>query len=190
MMTGQREPAGDDPLDLAIGVEDQRWDEVFPNAERTLTPVVAAALAAGGAPPEPIEMGIVLTDDETVRQLNRDYRGKDRPTNVLSFALTEGEDGPAVGGPVMLGDVVLAYETVMREAAEGGKRPQDHACHLVVHGVLHLLGYDHGTDAEAAEMERLEISVLAAFGLADPYADDGPAGARAGAAATTSEPRE
>lgn len=189
-MTGAAAPASGEPLDLAVGVEDERWVEVFPNAERTLTPVVEAALAAGGAPPGPIEMGIVLADDETVRQLNRDYRGKDQPTNVLSFALTEGEDGPATGGPVMLGDVVLAYETVMREAAEGGKRPQDHACHLVVHGVLHLLGYDHGDDAAAAEMERLEISVLAEFGLADPYADEGPAGGRASAPTATSERRE
>lgn len=175
-----------DRLDLAVTVEDVRWREILgEDAEGLATPFVIAALEAGDAPEEApgeaIEIGIAFADDERVRVLNRDYRGKDKPTNVLSFALTEGEEMPApMGGPVMLGDLVLARETVLREATEQGKMPRDHAVHLIVHGVLHLLGYDHLTDADALLMERTEAEVLARFGLADPYAEDGPTeGARA-----------
>jgi probable rRNA maturation factor len=118
-----------------------------------------------------VELGIALSDDATLRRLNRDYRGKDRPTNVLAFSALEGEAVPArPGAPVMLGDVALACETVEREAVEQGKPLGDHLCHLVVHGVLHLLGYDHETPEKAAEMETLERRVLAGLGIADPYA--------------------
>ncbi|MEO3434853.1 rRNA maturation RNase YbeY [Inquilinus sp. CAU 1745] len=171
-----------DRLDLAVTVEDDRWREMLgEDAEGLVTPFVIAALEAGDAAEEEVEIGIAFADDERVRVLNRDYRGKDKPTNVLSFALTEGEETPApMGGPVMLGDLVLARETVLREAAEQGKAPRDHAVHLIVHGVLHLLGYDHLTDADALLMERTEAAVLARFGLADPYAEVGPTeGARA-----------
>lgn len=169
-------------LDLAVTVEDDRWREVLgDDPEGLVAPFVLAALEAGDAPEGEVEVGIAFSDDERVRILNRDYRGKDRPTNVLSFALTEGEEMPApTGGPVMLGDLVLARETVLREAGEQGKAPRDHTVHLIVHGVLHLLGYDHLTDADALLMERTEATVLARFGLADPYAEDGPTeGARA-----------
>lgn len=174
-MTAERsQPPPEPEPDLTVAVEDDRWKALFPEAEAALAPFVRAALAAGTAPAGPVELGVVLTDDATVHRLNRDYRGQDKPTNVLSFALSEGEATPEPGGPAMLGDVVLAYDTVAREAEERGERAQDHACHLVVHGVLHLLGYDHATDAEAETMERLEAAVLARFGLADPYAQDGP----------------
>lgn len=169
-------------LDLAVTVEDDRWRGILgEDAEDLVTPFVIAALEAGDALEEAVEIGIAFADDERVRVLNRDYRGKDKPTNVLSFALTEGEGTPALmGSPVMLGDLVLARETVLREAIEQGKVPRDHAVHLIVHGVLHLLGYDHHTDADALLMERTEVEVLARFGLADPYAEDGPTeGARA-----------
>ena len=115
----------------------------------------------------------MLGDDGLVRRLNRDFRGKDRPTNVLSFALTEGEPAPDTG-PVMLGDVVLAFDTVAREAREQSKSERDHALHLVVHGVLHLMGYDHGSEAEARVMERMETRVLADLGIADPYLERPP----------------
>lgn len=183
-------PGAERPMDLAVTVEDERWLTLFEDPEQALEPFVRAALDAGeGAVDgsrEPVEIGLVLTDDEEVRRLNRDYRGKDRPTNVLSFALTEGEEMPETGGPVMLGDIVLAYDTVMREAEDQGKRAADHARHLVVHGILHLLGYDHLTDEEAHRMERLEASVLARFGLADPYAEDSPTGGPTADRAATS----
>ena len=96
-----------------------------------------------------------------VRNLNRDYRAKDKPTNVLSF--------PAPHGP-LLGDVIIAWETLLREAEEEGITPADHLAHLTIHGLLHLLGYDHETDAEAVAMESLETAILAGLGIKDPHA--------------------
>jgi probable rRNA maturation factor len=119
----------------------------------------------------PVELSILLADDAAQQRLNRKYRGKDAPTNVLAFpARGPGADIPC-GAPVLLGDVVLALETIAREAAEQGKSFTDHLRHLVVHGVLHLLGCDHGSPAEAAIMESLETSILAELGVPDPYRD-------------------
>jgi probable rRNA maturation factor len=160
--------------EAAVTVEDGRWLDLLgvPDeaaAAGLLQPLARAALAAGGWA-RPAELGIVLSDDAAVRAFNRDYRGVDRPTNVLSFAL-EDAAGPSGPGPAALGDVVLAFDTVAREAAEQKLAPRDHACHLVAHGVLHLIGYVHEEEAEAESMERLEARVLAAFGIGDPYAD-------------------
>lgn len=115
------------------------------------------------------EASVVLGNDALLRRLNRTYRGKDAATNVLSFPYQRppGTAGDADG---FLGDVVLAAETVRLEAAERGIAPGHHLQHLVVHGLLHLLGYDHQTDAEAEEMEGLETQILATIGVADPHA--------------------
>ena len=113
------------------------------------------------------EISLVLTSDEEVSALNRSWRGKDEPTNVLSFPLGEMAHGD---DPRPLGDVVLACETVTREADTRGIEIGQHAAHLVVHGVLHLLGYDHVNDSQAETMEDLEIRILATLGLPDPYA--------------------
>lgn len=121
-----------------------------------------------------IEISIKLTVDAEVQILNRDYRHKDAPTNVLSFpmvpvdlleTLTNSDDGE-----VLLGDIILAYETCAREAEEKGISVADHATHLIVHGTLHLLGYDHMVDEEAEAMESMETLALATLGLPDPYA--------------------
>lgn len=112
------------------------------------------------------EVSLLFTDDAHVQQLNRDYRQQDKPTNVLSFAAQEG-GGPATS---MLGDIVLASQTIEREAQEQDKGREDHLTHLIVHGFLHLLGYDHETDDEAEIMEDLETRILANLGIADPYA--------------------
>ena len=141
--------------------------EAEPLARRAARAALAAA-AAGVAPAGEAEVGLVLADDATLGRLNRQYRGVEGPTNVLSFAASEGA-APESSGPLLLGDVVLAYETVRRESEEQGKRFSDHLCHLVVHGVLHLLGYEHGSEAQAAAMERLEIAALAGLGVSDPY---------------------
>ncbi len=114
------------------------------------------------------EASIVLGSDALVRRLNRAHRGKDGPTNVLSFPFQPPPGVFEAAGPY-LGDVVLAAETVRDEAAERAITPKHHLQHLVVHGLLHLLGYDHQTDATAAEMEGLETEVLASIGVADPY---------------------
>ena len=113
------------------------------------------------------EISVVLTDDAGQRELNRDWRGMDKPTNVLSFPQIE-PFGPVVG---ILGDIILARETLEREALEQGISFADHFTHLTVHGFLHILGYDHLTDAEAKTMEGLETQILAALGVADPYAE-------------------
>ena len=115
------------------------------------------------------ELSIVLSDDEHLRELNGQWRGKDAATNVLSFPIHQIEAGARPPEP-MLGDLVFARETCEREAREQEKRVADHFSHLLVHGLLHLYGYDHGADGEAEAMEALERRVLARLGIADPYA--------------------
>jgi probable rRNA maturation factor len=115
------------------------------------------------------ELSLVFSDDAHVRILNHRYRGKDSSTNVLSFPAPPAKAG--YHGP-LLGDVVLAEETVAREASEQGLAFEHHLTHLIVHGFLHLLGYDHETDAEAAVMEGMETRILAQLGIADPYGPD------------------
>jgi probable rRNA maturation factor len=162
------------PAAILFGLEDPGWPEAL---EARLTEAAEAALAAAlPGRTLAVELGLTLADDAAVQDLNREHRGKDRPTNVLSFPLADDILGhglpppPAPGVPVMLGDLILARETCAAEAAAQGKPLSDHAAHLVVHGVLHLLGHDHETDAMAEAMERLEIAILSGLGIADPYA--------------------
>lgn len=150
------------------------WASLCPDTEGLARAVARSALVKGmtGAAmmvPERCELAIILIDDAEQRRLNRDWRGIDRPTNVLAFPAWEPGCPTPADGPLLLGDVTLALETVEREAGEQGKSPADHFSHLIVHGVLHLLGYDHRTDAEAEVMEALETSILASLGVADPY---------------------
>lgn len=123
-----------------------------------------------GAGVEACEIAIRLTTDAELQNLNLQFRGMDKPTNVLSFAALDG-DGPSVmaGQPLLLGDIAIAAETVAREALEQKKTIPDHLSHMIIHGTLHLLGYDHEDPDEALEMEALERKILAAQGIADPY---------------------
>ncbi len=116
----------------------------------------------------PAQIGLHVVDNAEGQRLNAEYRGKDSATNVLSFALNEGEE--AVAGLPLMGDIVLAADVVAREAAEQDKDLHAHYAHLTVHGMLHLQGYDHETDAEAEAMEALETVILARLGYTDPYA--------------------
>ena len=150
-----------------VSVSDERWLTVCVGAEKFAENAARAVLETAGML-GPAIVGVILTDDAEQRRLNRDYRGKDAPTNVLSFPIGDAAPG---GGPVMLGDVVLAFETVAREAGEQNKPLPDHLRHLVVHGVLHLLGFDHETEAEAEVMEAREREILARLGVPDPYRD-------------------
>lgn len=153
--------------EIDVLVEAGAWPD-----EAKLHAMVSRALAAAveiARPPivEGAELSLVFTDDAHVRGLNRQYRGKDSPTNVLSFPGAPGK--PGAYGP-LLGDIVVAEETVAREAADQALSFDDHLIHLVVHGFLHLLGYDHEDDAEAEIMEGMETQILAHLGIADPYA--------------------
>jgi len=170
-------------MDIAILIEDETWRSDLPDADAICRQAALAALAQGAdSVPATAELSLVLSDDERVRALNARYRGKDAATNVLSFPARDAA-APLVAAadmPVLLGDVVLAHGVVLREAAAQHKTVSDHVSHLVVHGVLHLLGHDHMSDDEADRMEALEVGILAGLGIADPYQ---PAG---GAALTTS----
>lgn len=131
------------------------------------------ALAGNAEGPRPeIEVTLLLADDAAVQAMNAEWRGKAEPTNVLSFPnCTPGEIARARAGgpPLLLGDVVLALQTCRNQALEQGKTLADHVAHLVVHGVLHLFGHDHETDADAERMEALEVAILAGLGVGDPY---------------------
>lgn len=118
------------------------------------------------------EIGLLLLDEAEARAYNRDYRGKDYATNVLSFALNEGETLPPEDDGILRGDLLICPQVVAREAAEQGKTLTQHCAHLAVHGTLHLMGYDHIDDTEAEDMEALETRLLAQMGYPDPYAQE------------------
>jgi probable rRNA maturation factor len=122
----------------------------------------------------PASAAVALSSNAAVRRLNAAYRGKDAPTNVLSFPAPAPPPGVRIEGLRALGDVVLALETLLDEAAGAGIPPAHHFQHLLVHGLLHLIGYDHETDADAERMEALEVTLLARLGIPDPYAEARP----------------
>ena len=159
---------------IEIDIRCKQWALRCPDAERLVRAAAGLALAegaeaAGIAFETPVELSIALLDDAEQRRLNHHWRGVDRATNVLAFPAWE-PGGPAPSdAPLLLGDVTLAAETVAREAGDQGKSTLDHLSHLVVHGILHLIGYDHLTERDAAAMESLEIRILAELGVADPY---------------------
>lgn len=157
-------------LVLDVALDADGWSAIADG--EVLIMEAAAALAAHPrfAAHEPAEACVALSDDVAVQDLNARYRGKDKPTNVLSFPAPMASLGPQPG-PRPLGDIVLALETVEREAEEQQVPFAHHLQHLVVHGLLHLLGFDHETEADAAVMEGLEIEILAQLGIANPYAE-------------------
>ncbi len=164
-----------EPVSVTIGAA--RWRAVLDDAPAVCRQAVRAALRHAAAAPWLVdaEVGVLLADDAAIRRLNARHRGIDRATNVLAFPLLDLEDGilaPPPSGAVMLGDIALALETVCAEAAEAGKPVGAHLSHLVVHGALHLLGFDHQDDAGAARMENLERAILADLHLPDPYLPD------------------
>jgi probable rRNA maturation factor len=152
------------------------WKRICPDSKRLAHDAARVALvdgiaATGLTSPARVELGITLTDDAHQRRLNYRYRGQNVSTNVLAFRAWEPRTHAPPGASLLLGDVVLAYETVAREADEQVKPFCDHVRHLIVHGILHLLGCDHRRKAEAVTMERLETSILAKLGVPDPYRD-------------------
>ncbi len=171
MSSNDDEPPPRRRLDLEIVEDDGDWQAL--GAIDTLVGAVQRILADAPelAPMAHASAAIALSSDAAVRRLNATYRGKDSPTNVLSFPAPH---APASlldnGAPREIGDVILAVETVLAEAADAGIPPAHHFQHLLIHGVLHLVGYDHQTDAEAEAMEALETTLLARLGIADPHA--------------------
>jgi probable rRNA maturation factor len=157
---------------LAVEVTDPcpLWRGDCPDAARLADAAARLALKRSAAPKASV-VDITLTDDEAQQALNRTWRRVDAPTNVLAFPAADAGAPLPDGAPLLLGDVVLAYETVRREATEQQKPLADHLRHLVVHGVLHLLGYDHAREADAALMEAHEIAILAELGVPNPYRD-------------------
>lgn len=151
-------------LSVEISIEAGAWDQLADAPALIRTALAAAASSARRRFAKQTEVSVLLSDDAAVRILNRTWRDQDKATNVLSFPATV-----LPGQPPHLGDIVIAFETAMREAQNEGKQPGDHVSHLVLHGFLHLLGYDHTTDAEAVVMEALERAALARLGIADPY---------------------
>lgn len=160
----------DRTINIDVIVESPHWDGVPAAAEPWVRRVVEAALPAQ----QPAcDLAVVFADDHAIRALNARFRGRDAATNVLSFPPPSAALAPAPGETMPLGDVVIAFETAQAEAAAEGKEFLHHVSHLLVHGVLHLLGYDHHTDAEADSMEMCERAILDGLGIADPYAESG-----------------
>lgn len=163
-----------DEIDIIVEAED--WRTSLPEVERVVERAAGAAFARATRGGGDSLCAILLSDDAELRALNRQFRGQDKPTNVLSFPGAVDDDAgvaePVFDGerPLPWGDVAIAFETTAREAAEQGKSLADHLSHLVVHGLLHLFGYDHEAADEAETMEAMEREILAGIGVADPYA--------------------
>ena len=155
-------------IDVEVVVQSELWTGVCDVETLARRAVEVGSEVAGRSSSERSELSVVLADDAQIRELNRVWRGKDSPTNVLSFPAASQR---GVQSPKPLGDIALAFETVRREAEAEGKRLADHATHLIVHGFLHLLGFNHERDASAEEMEALEIEALRRLCIANPYSD-------------------
>jgi probable rRNA maturation factor len=156
-------------LERRHGETSEAWDDLLPDAAPWARRILGETLAGAGAEDRIAEgcvLSLLFADDAAIRDLNRRFRGKDKPTNVLSFPagpLPQGEEAP------LLGDVAFALQTVRAEAAASGKPFSHHMTHLLVHGILHLLGFTHEDDAEEGRMTAIEIAVLDALGIPDPY---------------------
>lgn len=152
---------------VSIDVEDESWSALA-DLQDIAQQAVDAAWTAVGSDGGTAQVAVLFTNDEAMTGINAEWRGKNNPTNVLSFPAASDMPWPD-GEPRPLGDIVLAHGVVTREAADQGKTLHEHTVHLIVHGMLHLLGYDHEADDEAEEMEQLEIGILKGLGISDPY---------------------
>ncbi len=168
--------------ELNLEIEDERWQDGISDIEQTAEKMQKAVFGyvaehtdlAILTAEKTFAVNVCLSNDERVWQLNKEFRGKDKPTNVLSFANIDFADFTKEfeqNDEVELGDIILAYETMVRESETEGITLYAHFCHLLVHGFLHILGYDHIEEDEAEEMENLEVAILAEVGVANPYAE-------------------
>jgi probable rRNA maturation factor len=160
------------PLTEVLVVADC-W-QTEPDAEAVIHRAIEAAAELADAGVGEAELAVMLTDDSGIRTLNNNWRGIDKPTNVLSFPALQPPAGAPSDAPRMLGDIAIAYQTTRKEADDEQKPFDHHLSHLAVHGFLHLIGYDHENDHDAEAMEGLETEILAQLGIPDPYQDRGP----------------
>ncbi len=176
-------------IDIDTDIVAGGWDRAIDWEDISCSAVAAALVGAGHAAwlddsAVLVEVAVRLSDDGEIQRLNRDWRGKDRPTNILSFPMLDDAGLKQLGQPgsdLLLGDLALAYETVASEAEARNLPIVAHVMHLLVHGILHLLGHDHADDASADAMEALETRILAGIGIANPYADPIPSAGKCGA---------
>jgi len=165
-------------FDIFIDVQDKHWEKSIPSVEVLVDDVKSAVLDVVQndvwflSEPKNFSINLALSNDKTVHRLNKEFRHQDRPTNVLSFANIDDEDFEnelEMQEDVCLGDVIVAYETMVRESEELGVSFKDHFCHLWVHGMLHVLGFDHMIESERIEMEEKEIAILKKLAIENPY---------------------
>lgn len=157
-------------LDISVKIEDPNWQKKFPRLQKKMIAAIEAALLSQHKlklKHERYELSVLLTTNTDVHKLNKEHRQKDKPTNILSFPM--GTDAAIPGMPFMIGDMVLAHDIIETEAKADKKTFTDHFIHLIVHGTLHLCGYDHMTPGQARTMQRLENEILADFGIDNPY---------------------
>ena len=179
-MTAEGGPSGgsSDPrrnraaeAEIAISIESPKWRSRAPDAEALCRQAVGRVLEVVGLRDPRLEISVVLADDRLLRRLNRESRGVDRPTDVLAFPCDPLGEAAPEGAPRILGDIVISYDLVSRDAARRGVAFADRLRHLAVHGMLHLLDYRHDSETRAEVMEGLEASILSEMGIPDPYAD-------------------
>ena len=160
-------------LRLALEIEDPRWPQTLPEVAALLEKAIALALADVDDRSRTIEVGVRLVDDGAIQELNRDWRGRDKATNVLSFPMGDPAPVDDPDFPWLIGDIVMSFDTMKAEAERDGKQLAHHVVHLAVHAALHLIGHDHENEAEAEAMEAAEVKLLAGLGIPDPYAHTG-----------------
>ena len=173
--------AQDDIIDLTLILHDARWRKLIPDTEQFARSVIVTTLTAisqrvPAAKADRLpEIACLFTNDAEIRILNRQFRGKDKTTNVLSFAADRSAPAPDEQ-PVIIGDLILSVDTIEQEAADQGKTFADHTTHMLVHGILHLFDYDHMHEPDAEDMENLERRILQGLGVSDPYQDNAQKG--------------
>lgn len=161
---------------IDVSVSEPEWTASYLELEELAVRVIELTLKAARLPEDvrnsQMEISVVLANDDLIQVLNREYRDKDKPTNVLTFATLDSDDPLPEDGPFPLGDIILSYQTIDREAREQGKFFKDHFIHMLVHGTLHLIGYDHQTEDDANIMETLEIHILGNLNIQNPYMEN------------------